>query len=84
MEVDVYIIICVDDMVKNMVKCVECCEFNVDQLIFLVLVLSYVVLIDDECEFGVCVVDIGGGIMDMVIYIDGVICYMVVILVVGN
>lgn len=30
MEVDVYIIICVDDMVKNMVKCVECCEFNVD------------------------------------------------------
>lgn len=42
------------------------------------------VLIDDECEFGVCVVDIGGGIMDMVIYIDGVICYMVVILVVGN
>lgn len=30
MEVEVYIIICVDDMVKNLVKCVECCELYVD------------------------------------------------------
>lgn len=84
MEVCVYIIICLNDMVKNIEKCVECCGFEVDQLIFMVLVLCYLVLMDDEKELGVVVLDIGGGIMDIIIYINGVLCYLVVILVVGN
>lgn len=39
---------------------------------------------EDECELGVCVVDIGGGIMDIVVYIGGVLCYIKVIFYVGN
>lgn len=39
---------------------------------------------EDECELGVCVVDIGGGIMDIAVYTGGVLCYIKVILYVGN
>lgn len=53
-------------------------------MIFVGLALSYLVLMEDECELGVCVVDIGGGIMDIVVYIGGVLCYIKVIFYVGN
>ncbi len=84
MEADAHIITCADDMAKNMVKCVERCELNADQLIFSALASSYAVLTDDERELGVCVVDIGGGTMDMVIYTDGAIRHTAVIPVAGN
>ena len=79
-----HIITCADDMAKNMVKCVERCELNADQLIFSALASSYAVLTDDERELGVCAVDIGGGTMDMVIYTDGAIRHTAVIPVAGN
>lgn len=84
MEAQAHIITCADDMAKNLVKCVERCELNTDQLIFSSLASSYAVLTDDEKELGVCVVDIGGGTMDMVIFTDGAIRYTAVIPVAGN
>jgi cell division protein FtsA len=84
MEADAHIITCADDMAKNLVKCVERCELNADQLIFSALASSYAVLTDDERELGVCVVDIGGGTMDIVIYTDGAIRHTAVIPVAGN
>ncbi|GAA0855558.1 cell division protein FtsA [Aliiglaciecola litoralis] len=84
MEAKAHIITCADDMAKNLVKCVERCELNADQVIFSALASSYAVLTDDEKELGVCVVDIGGGTMDMVIYTDGAIRHTAVIPVAGN
>jgi cell division protein FtsA len=84
MEAKAHIITCADDMAKNLVKCVERCELNADQMIFSALASSYAVLTDDEKELGVCVVDIGGGTMDMVIYTDGAIRHTAVIPVAGN
>jgi cell division protein FtsA len=84
MEAQAHIITCADDMAKNLVKCVERCELTTDQLIFSSLASSYAVLTDDEKELGVCVVDIGGGTMDMVIYTDGAIRHTAVIPVAGN
>lgn len=46
--------------------------------------VSNVVIMEDECEFGVCVVDIGVGIMDIVIWTGGVLCYIEVFFYVGN
>jgi cell division protein FtsA len=71
-------------MAKNLVKCIERCELNTDQIIFSALASSYAVLTDDEKELGVCVVDIGGGTMDMVIYTDGAIRHSAVIPAAGN
>lgn len=84
MEAKAHIITCADDMAKNLVKCVERCELNADQMIFSALASSYAVLTEDEKELGVCVVDIGGGTIDMVIYADGAIRHTAVIPVAGN
>ncbi|WP_425427698.1 cell division protein FtsA [Bowmanella denitrificans] len=84
MEAEAHIITCADDMAKNLVKCVERCGLHSDQLIFSALASSYAVLTDDEKELGVCVVDIGGGTIDIVIYTDGAIRHTAVIPVAGN
>lgn len=84
MEAKAHIITCADDMAKNLVKCVARCELHADKLIFSALASSYAVLTDDEKELGVCVVDIGGGTMDMVVYADGAIRHTAVIPVAGN
>jgi cell division protein FtsA len=84
MEAQAHIITCADDMAKNLVKCVERCELIADQLIFSALASSYAVLTDDEKELGVCVVDIGGGTIDLVIYTDGAIRHTAVIPAAGN
>ena len=84
MEAKAHIVTCADDMAKNLVKCIERCELRADQMIFSALASSYAVLTEDERELGVCVVDIGGGTIDMVIYSDGAIRYTSVIPVAGN
>ena len=84
MEAQAHIITCADDMAKNLVKCVERCELTTDQLIFSSLASSYAVLTDDEKELGVCVVYIGGGTIDIVIYTDGAIRHTAVVPVAGN
>ncbi|MDF2178428.1 cell division protein FtsA [Aliiglaciecola sp. CAU 1673] len=84
MEAEAHIITCADDMAKNLVKCIERCGLHADQLIFSALASSYAVLTEDEKELGVCVVDIGGGTIDIVIYTDGAIRHTAVIPVAGN
>jgi cell division protein FtsA len=71
-------------MAKNIVKCVERCELQADQLIFTALASSYAVLTEDEKDLGVCVVDIGGGTIDIVIYTNGALRYSAVLPVAGN
>lgn len=84
MEAKAHIITCADDMAKNLVKCIERCELTADHMIFSALASSYAVLTEDEKELGVCVVDIGGGTIDMVLYTDGAIRHTAVIPVAGN
>lgn len=84
MEARAHIVTCAEDMAKNLVKCVERCELSADQMIFSALASSYAVLTEDEKELGVCVVDIGGGTIDLVIYTDGAIRHTAVIPVAGN
>ncbi|WP_339769657.1 cell division protein FtsA [uncultured Paraglaciecola sp.] len=84
MEAQAHIITCADDMAKNLVKCVERCDLTADQLIFSSLASSYAVLTDDEKELGVCVVDIGGGTIDIVVYTDGAIRHTAVVPAAGN
>lgn len=84
MQAKVHLITCHNDMAKNIVKAVERCSLKVDQLIFSGLASSYAVLTDDERELGVCVVDLGGGTMDIAIYTDGALRYIKVIPYAGN
>ncbi|MEH8019906.1 MULTISPECIES: cell division protein FtsA [Rheinheimera] len=84
MEARAHIITCANDMAKNIEKCVERCGLQVDQLIFSSLASSFAVLTDDEKELGVCVVDMGGGTIDISIYTNGALRHTAVIPVAGN
>jgi cell division protein FtsA len=84
MEARAHIITCANDMAKNIEKCVERCGLQVDQLIFTALASSIAVLTEDEKELGVCVVDMGGGTIDMSIYTNGALRHTAVIPVAGN
>ncbi|KAH8298977.1 hypothetical protein KR044_006306 [Drosophila immigrans] len=84
MQAKVHLITCHNDMAKNIVKAVERCGLKVDQLIFAGLAASYAVLTEDERELGVCVVDIGGGTMDMAVYTGGALRHTKVIPYAGN
>lgn len=84
MEAKVHIVTCANDMAKNIVKCVERCDLSDDQLIFGALASSYSVLTEDEKELGVCVVDMGGGTLDIAIYANGAIRHTAVLPIAGN
>lgn len=84
MKAKVHLITCHNDMAKNIIKAVEHCGLRVDQLIFSGIASSAAVVTEDEKELGVCVVDIGGGTMDITIYIDGALQYSTVIPYAGN
>ncbi|GLX85905.1 cell division protein FtsA [Thalassotalea loyana] len=84
MEAKVHIVTCANDMAKNLVKCVERCELNADQLIFSALASSYAVVTEDEKELGICVVDIGAGTMDISVFTGGALRHTAVIPVAGN
>lgn len=84
MEAKVHIITCANDMAKNIVKCVERCNLNADQLIFSALASSYAVVTEDEKELGICVVDIGAGTMDISVFTGGALRHTAVIPVAGN
>ncbi|MEB5971964.1 cell division protein FtsA [Pantoea dispersa] len=84
MQAKVHLITCHNDMAKNIVKAVERCGLKVDQLIFAGLAASFSVLTEDERELGVCVVDIGGGTMDIAVYTGGALRHTKVIPYAGN
>ncbi|QIQ41809.1 MAG: cell division protein FtsA [Buchnera aphidicola (Microlophium carnosum)] len=84
MQVKVHLITCHQNMAKNIIKAVEKCNIQVDQVIFSGLASSKAVLTEDECNLGVCMIDIGGGTIDFTIYINGSIQYSQVIPYAGN
>ncbi|MFO7604396.1 MAG: cell division protein FtsA [Gammaproteobacteria bacterium] len=69
---------------QNIIKCVRRCGLEVDDVILEQLASSYAVLTDDEKELGVCLVDIGGGTTDIVIFTEGAIRHTAVIPIAGD
>ncbi|MGL5948960.1 MAG: cell division protein FtsA [Aeromonas sp.] len=84
MEAKVHLITCHNDMARNIEKCVEKVGLQVEQLIFSALASSYAVVTEDEKELGVCVVDMGGGTMDIAIFTGGALRHTKVIPYAGN
>ncbi|BDY06674.1 cell division protein FtsA [Ferrimonas sp. YFM] len=84
MEVDVHIVTCSNDWAKNIIKCVERCGIQVEDLVFSALASADSVLTQDEKDLGACLVDIGGGTTDISIYTNGALRHCAVIPVAGN
>jgi len=69
---------------QNIVKCVQRCGLDVDDIVLEQLASSYAVLTDDEMELGVCLVDIGGGTTDIAVFNGGAIRHTAVIPIAGD
>ncbi|MDY2946434.1 MAG: cell division protein FtsA [Mannheimia varigena] len=84
LQVQAHLIACHQAWLKNLKNAVEQAKLKVDQVVFSGLASSYSVLTEDEKELGVCLIDIGGGTMDVLVYTDGALRYSKVIPFAGN
>lgn len=76
------------DWKRNLINAVESVErekkFKVVDVVFSGLASAHSVLTDDEKELGVCLIDIGAGTMDVMIYTDGALRFSKVFPFAGN
>ena len=84
LEAKVHIVTGADSAAQNIVKCVQRCGLEVEDIVLEQLASSYAVLTDDEKELGVCLVDIGGGTTDIAVFSGGAIRHTAVIPIAGD
>lgn len=84
LEARVHLVTGAVSAVQNIYKCVRRCGLEVDDIILEQLAGSYAVLTDDEKDLGVCLVDIGGGTTDLVVFTEGSIRHTAVIPIAGD
>jgi cell division protein FtsA len=84
LEADFHIITAKTSAINNVYKCVKRAGLEVDNLILEPLSSSLAVLSEEEKEAGVCLVDIGGGTVDIAIFHDSIIRHTAVIPFGGN
>lgn len=79
LETNVHIVSGASSAIQNLSKCVHRCGLLVDSFVLQPLAASLSVLSEDEKELGVCLIDIGAGTTDVVVYVGGSIRHSVVI-----
>ncbi len=84
LEVKVHMVMGANSAAQNIIKCIQRCELEVEDIVLEQLASSYSVLTEDEKDLGVCIVDIGGGTTDIAILIDGAIQHTKVFPVAGD
>lgn len=84
LEAKVHIVTGAVSAAQNIVKCVQRCNLEVEDIILEQLASSYAVLGEDEKELGVCMIDIGGGTTDIAVFTGGSIRYTAVIPIAGD
>lgn len=84
LEARVHLVTGAMSAVQNIVKAVQRCGLEVDDLILEQLASSYSVLTEDEKELGVCLIDIGGGTTDIAVFTEGAIRFTANIPIAGD
>ena len=84
LESKVHLVTCAVNAAQNIVRCVQRCGLEVEDIILEQLASSYAVLTEDEQELGVCMVDIGGGTTDIAVFTEGSIRHTAVIPIAGD
>lgn len=74
-----HLIACHNYWLLNLKNAVERSKYKIDQIVFSGLASGYSVLTEDEKELGVCLIDIGCGTMDILVYTDGALRFSKVI-----
>ncbi|WP_343126675.1 cell division protein FtsA [Buchnera aphidicola (Nippolachnus piri)] len=84
MKANVHLITTDCHIKKNIIKAIEKCKIRVKKIIFSGLASSQSILTSEEKNSGVCMVDIGGEIIDINIYTSGILRHSAVIPYAGN
>lgn len=71
LDVKALVVTASSNALNNTRKCIQKCDFNVDNFVFQGIASSLAVLTEDEKRRGVCLVDIGCGTVDLAVYING-------------
>ncbi len=84
LEARVHIVTGAESAAQNIVKCVQRCGLEVEDIVLEQWASSYAVLTEDEKELGVCLVDIGGGTTDIAVFSNGALRHTAVIPIAGD
>lgn len=84
LEAKVHIVTAAVTSAQNIVKCSNRCGLNVSDIILQPLASAEAVLTPDEKELGVCLIDMGGGTTDIIIFSEGAIVHTAVLTLGGN
>ncbi len=57
--------------IQNILRCMNCCDLEVEEIVLNHIATGQVVLTDDERELGVCMIDIGDGTADIATFCNG-------------
>ncbi len=79
LEAEVHIITGATSNIQNMIKAVEKSGFQYRDIVFNPLAAADAVLSRDEMELGVALLDIGGGTIDLIVYMEGGVAYSTVL-----
>jgi cell division protein FtsA len=79
LEADFHIITAQTSVITNIYKCIKRANLVAENLILETLASSLAVLSEEEKEAGVCLLDIGGGTVDIAIFHDSIIRHTAVI-----
>jgi cell division protein FtsA len=71
LEAKVHIVTCAVSPMQNLMRCCERAELEVADIVFSPVAAARSVLTEDEKEFGVILIDIGGGTTDIALFKDG-------------
>jgi len=84
LEARVHIVTGAESAAQNIVKCVQRCGLEVEDIVLEQWASAYAVLTDDEKDLGVCLVDIGGGTTDIAVFANGALRHTAVIPIAGD
>ena len=84
LEARVHIVTGAESAAQNIVKCVQRCGLEVEDIVLEQWASSHAVLTDDEKDLGVCLVDIGGGTTDLAVFAGGALQHTAVIPIAGD
>jgi cell division protein FtsA len=79
LEVDVHVVTGSASAIQNILKCIEKCGIEIDELVLEPLASSYAVLSRDEMELGCVVIDIGGLTTDLAVFHEGAVRHTAVV-----
>lgn len=84
MEVLIHMVTGAVSAAQNIAKCIRRCGLEVNDIILEQLASSHAVLTEDEKDLGVCLIDIGAGTTDIVVFAEGAIRFTAVIPIAGD